>query len=126
MFVYELDSPFHCIVLRILYSLGFFKFSEKSRQKCIIEEADKKLDAAKSEIEKAEEEYKNSGIKLGEYLDDKKKSIQSQVWNELPLPTPGDLPDLGIKPISLGSPALTGRDSLPLGPPWKPFLEETT
>ena len=47
-------------------------------------------------------------------------------WSELPLPTPGDLPDLGIKPISLGSPALTGRDFLPLGPPGKPFLEETT
>ena len=51
---------------------------------------------------------------------------RQESWNEFPLPTLGDLPDLGIKPVSLGSPALTGRDSLPLGPPWKPFLEETT
>ena len=29
-------------------------------------------------------------------------------WNELPCPSPGDLPDLEIKPKSLLSPALAG------------------
>ena len=38
----------------------------------------------------------------------------------MPFPTPGDLPDPGIEPASLGSPALT--DSLPLAPPGKPML----
>ena len=30
-------------------------------------------------------------------------------WSGLPFPPPGDLPDLGIKPASLVSPALAGR-----------------
>ena len=30
-------------------------------------------------------------------------------WSGLPFPTPGDLPDPGIQPMSLASPALTGR-----------------
>ena len=30
-------------------------------------------------------------------------------WNGLPCPPPGDLPNPGIKPISLMSPALAGR-----------------
>ena len=30
-------------------------------------------------------------------------------WNELPSPPPGDLPDPGIEPVSLTSPALAGR-----------------
>ena len=34
-------------------------------------------------------------------------------WGGLPFPTPGDLPDLGIEPTSLVSPALAGN-SLPL------------
>ena len=29
-------------------------------------------------------------------------------WSGFPFPTPGDLPDLGIKPVSLASPALAG------------------
>ena len=29
-------------------------------------------------------------------------------WSELPCPAPGDLPDPGIKPASLTSPALAG------------------
>ena len=29
-------------------------------------------------------------------------------WSELPFPTPGDLPDPGIEPMSLASPALAG------------------
>ena len=31
-----------------------------------------------------------------------------EYWKGLPFPTPGDLPDLGIKPASLMSPALAG------------------
>ena len=30
-------------------------------------------------------------------------------WSELPFPSPGDLPDPGIEPASLMSPALAGR-----------------
>ena len=33
---------------------------------------------------------------------------RQEYWSGLPLLTPGDLPDLGIKPISLASPALSG------------------
>ena len=31
-----------------------------------------------------------------------------QYWSGLPFPTPGNLPDQGIKPVSLTSPALAG------------------
>ena len=41
-----------------------------------------------------------------------------EYWSGLPLPSPGDLPDPGIKP---GSSALQA-DSLPSEPPEKPFL----
>ena len=34
---------------------------------------------------------------------------RQKYWSGLPLPTPGDLPDPGIKSISLVSPALAGR-----------------
>ena len=39
-------------------------------------------------------------------------------WSGLPFPSPGDLPDPGIKP---GSPALQA-DSLPSEPPGKPIF----
>ena len=32
-----------------------------------------------------------------------------EYWSGLPYPPPGDLPDPGIKPMSLVSPALAGR-----------------
>ena len=32
-----------------------------------------------------------------------------EYWSGLPCPPPGDLPDPGIEPISLTSPALAGR-----------------
>ena len=35
--------------------------------------------------------------------------FQQEYWSELPLPSPGDLPDLGIKPNSPVSLALAGR-----------------
>ena len=34
---------------------------------------------------------------------------RQEYWNGLPCPSPGDLPDPGIKPTSLASPALAGR-----------------
>jgi len=34
---------------------------------------------------------------------------RQESWSGLPCPPPGDLPDLGIKLISLTSPALAGR-----------------
>ena len=34
--------------------------------------------------------------------------IQARVWSGLPCPSPGDLPDPGIKPMVLTSPALAG------------------
>ena len=45
--------------------------------------------------------------------------FRKEYWSELPFPLPGNLPDPGIKPISLESPALQ-VDSLPLVPPGKP------
>ena len=43
---------------------------------------------------------------------------RQEYWSGLPFPSPGDLPDPGIK---LGSPALQA-DSLPSEPPRKPPL----
>ena len=34
---------------------------------------------------------------------------KQEYWSELPFPPPGDLPDLGMEPASLVSPALPGR-----------------
>ena len=34
---------------------------------------------------------------------------RQEYWSGLPFPTPGDLPDPGIEPVSLSSPALVGR-----------------
>ena len=34
---------------------------------------------------------------------------RQEYWSGLPFPPPGDLPHPGIKPVSLGSPALAGR-----------------
>ena len=39
-----------------------------------------------------------------------------RVGNPLPFPTPGDLPNPGIEPASPASPAMAGKDSLPLYP----------
>ena len=37
------------------------------------------------------------------------ESSSQEYWNGLPLPTPGDLPNSGVQPTSLASPALVGR-----------------
>ena len=34
---------------------------------------------------------------------------RQEYWSELPCPPPGDLPDPGMEPMSLMSPALAGR-----------------
>ena len=44
---------------------------------------------------------------------------RQEYWSELPFPSPGYLPNLGIEPTSLPSLALAGG-SLPLVPPGKP------
>ena len=41
---------------------------------------------------------------------------RQEYWRGLPCPPPGDLPDPGIDPVSITSPALQA-DSLPLVPP---------
>ena len=43
---------------------------------------------------------------------------RQEYWSGLPFPSPGDLPNPGIKP---GSPALQA-DALPSEPPGKPFM----
>ena len=35
--------------------------------------------------------------------------LQQEHWSGLPCPPPGDLPNSGIKPVSLTSPRLAGR-----------------
>ena len=44
---------------------------------------------------------------------------RQEYWNRLPFPTPGDFPDLGIKPESLASLALAGS-FFTTAPPGKP------
>ena len=43
---------------------------------------------------------------------------RQEYWNGLPFPTPGDIPNLGIEPVSPVSPAFQG-DSLPNEPSGK-------
>ena len=44
---------------------------------------------------------------------------RQEQWSGLPCPPPGDLPESGIEPASLMSPALQA-ESLPIEPPGKP------
>ena len=46
---------------------------------------------------------------------------RQEYWSGLIVPTPGDLPNPGMKPLSPASPALEA-DSLPLVLPGKPLL----
>ena len=43
---------------------------------------------------------------------------RQEYWGGLTCPLLGHLPNPGIEPASLTSPALAGRGSLSLGPPW--------
>ena len=45
---------------------------------------------------------------------------KQEYWSGLPLPSPGDLPNAGIEPVSQMSPALEAG-TLPLAPPGKPI-----
>ena len=45
---------------------------------------------------------------------------RQEYWSGLPFSSPGNLPDPGIEPMSLVSPALQ-VDSIPLAPPGKPI-----
>ena len=45
---------------------------------------------------------------------------RQEYWNRLPWLPSGHLPDAGIEPTSLASPASTGGFSIPLVPPGKP------
>ena len=45
--------------------------------------------------------------------------FRQDYWSRLTFPTPGDLPNPGIKPLSLASSALAGRFFTPV-PPRKP------
>ena len=46
---------------------------------------------------------------------------RQEYWGGLPFPTPGDLPDSGIEPTSLASPALAGKFFTTV-PCWIPFM----
>ena len=45
---------------------------------------------------------------------------RQEYWSGLPCPSPGDLPDPGIKPASLASPVTAGK--FHLGSPWMPYI----
>ena len=49
---------------------------------------------------------------------------RQEYWSRLPFPTPGDLPDTGIKPTSPASPALPGGFFTAV-PPRKPSMERS-
>ena len=46
---------------------------------------------------------------------------RQEYWSGLPFPPSGDLPDPGVEPVSLMSPA-SAADSLALVPPGKPYI----
>ena len=48
--------------------------------------------------------------------------LQQEYWSGLPFPPPGDLPDPGIKPLSLISPASAGR-FFTTGAAWERLLK---
>ena len=45
---------------------------------------------------------------------------RQEYWSGLPFPSPGDLPDPGVEPASLASPALAGPLGH-LGSPWRGY-----
>ena len=49
---------------------------------------------------------------------------RKEYWSGLPLPSPGDLPNPGIEPVSLVSPVLAGRFFTTV-PPGKPLISVT-
>ena len=57
-------------------------------------------------------------------------TLQQEYWSVWPFPSPGDLPDPGIKPVSLMSPALASGFCITSAPweacdgPWQLFTRE--
>ena len=51
--------------------------------------------------------------------------LQARIWSEMLCPPPEDLPDLGIKPVALTSPALAGK-FFTASATWKPLYIYTT
>ena len=49
---------------------------------------------------------------------------RQEYWSGLPFPPPGDLPDLGIKPVSLEAPSLAG-EIFTTEPPGKALSKDT-
>ena len=47
---------------------------------------------------------------------------RQEYWSRLPLPSPGDLPNPGIRPMSLRSPTFAGGFFLPLVPLGKLYV----
>ena len=52
--------------------------------------------------------------------------LQQEYWSELPFPSPGDLPDPGIEPASLASPALADRIFITEPPENLGYIPDTT
>ena len=48
---------------------------------------------------------------------------RQEYWSGVPFPSPGDLPDPGIEPTSLASPALAGRFFTTIAT-WEAYTEE--
>ena len=46
---------------------------------------------------------------------------RQEYWSQLPFPPPGDLPDSGIEPTSLASPALAGG-FFTTSATWEPYM----
>ena len=44
---------------------------------------------------------------------------RQEYWSGFPFPTPGNLPNPGIKPVSLVSPVLAGRIFFTISTPWE-------
>ena len=53
------------------------------------------------------------------------KFFRQEYWSGLPFPTPVDLPNPGIEPVSPASPALAGR-FFAIMPPGKPLIVNNT
>ena len=53
------------------------------------------------------------------------ESFRQVCWSGFPFPTPGDLPDPGMEPVSPGSPALAGK-FFTTAPPGKPLINYTS
>ena len=51
---------------------------------------------------------------------------RQEYWSGLPFPAPGNLPDPGVEPMSLASPALAGEffTTAPPGKPYRALLAE--